>query len=323
MPYLPRIMERLNENPLLLDAAYNACNICPRRCGINRNAGHKGFCRTGCGLEVAWAGVHGGEEPCLAGASGVGNFFFSGCNMACVYCQNHQISQGDVARLSMSEEAFVQKALFFQEQSVRAIGLVSGGHQAPALCLALAAARRKGLEIPVIYNTNAYETVESLKTLEGLVDIYLPDIRYSCDDAALKYSMAPGYTEISRNAILEMYRQVGPVSPDPATGLVDRGLWVRHLVLPNSLAGTWESLCFLALELSPRIGLSVMSQYNPLHRAGGFEEIARTITQKEYEQAVDMAVSLGFENILTQEIDGAAHNAVPDFSDPALPFKSF
>ncbi len=323
MPYLPRIMERLNEKCVSPDPAYDACNICPRLCGVNRNAGQKGFCQTGAGLEVAWAGVHGGEEPCLAGTSGVGNFFFSRCNMSCVYCQNFQISQGDIARQPMSEKAFVQKALFFQEQSVRAIGLVSAGHQAPALCRALKAAKNAGLNIPVIYNTNAYETVETLKSLTGLVDIYLPDIRYSCDDAAVKYSNAPGYTAISRNAILEMYCQVGPVRPDPDTGLIDRGLWVRHLVLPNRLAGTWESLCFLALELSPRIGLSIMSQYNPLHRAGSFEALARTITAREYEEAVDMALSLGFENLLTQDLEGSARNAVPDFADFLKPFKGF
>ncbi|MBU2490193.1 MAG: radical SAM protein [Proteobacteria bacterium] len=298
------------------------CRVCPRNCGVDRRAGEKGFCGLDDRIHLAWAGRHHGEEPCFSGTGGVANLFFTSCNLACVYCQNHQISQGGVGGVVSAGE-FADLALSLEGQGAHFLGLVTPSPQVFAIAPALELARARGLSLPVICNTSAYDSPEALRRLDGLVDVYLPDVKYADDALSLRYSNAPGYVEASRAAILEMHRQVGDMVLDPETGLARRGLWVRHLVLPGGAAGTWENLCFLALEVSPRLGLSIMAQYAPLHRAGLFPEIARPVTAREYEEAVTMARDLGFAHILVQDLESSPENAVPDFTDKERPFTNF
>ncbi|MBI9075412.1 MAG: radical SAM protein [Desulfatibacillum sp.] len=308
---------------MLKNSPLNPCQVCPRKCGLDRTDGQTGFCGLDHRMHISWAGLHGGEEPVFSGPRGVANFFFTSCNLACLYCQNFQISQQGMADTVFSARDFAEKALELEAEGASFLGLVSPSHQVPQIREALTAAKTAGITLPVLYNSSAYDSVDMLKSLEGLVDVYLPDLKYSSDVMAEKYSEAPGYVEASRNAILEMYRQVGDMDIDPVTGLARRGLWVRLLVLPGNISGLWESLCFLALEVSTGIGLSLMSQYSPLHRAGEFPEINRAILEEEYKQAVDMARDLGFDLVLTQDPEESPENAVPDFSNKKQPFASF
>ena len=299
------------------------CRVCPRNCGVDRTKGEAGFCGLDDKIHVSWAGLHFGEEPCLTGTGGVGNFFFTSCNLACVYCQNWQISHERAPDHLTSPSDFAKVALELEAEGAHFIGLVSPSHQVPQIREALLEARKQGLKIPYVYNSSGYDTVESLKSLDGLISVYLPDLKYADDAVALRLSKAENYVETARNAIMEMHRQAGDIRLDPETGLAVKGLWVRHLVLPGGLAGTWESLCFLAFEVSRKIGISMMSQYDPLFRAGRYPEINRRITAAEYDAALDMAHSLGFAEILSQDLKESPENAVPDFSDEIVPFKTF
>ena len=306
-----------------LKSQLSPCNACPRKCSVDRMNGQTGFCGLDHRIHISWAGLHFGEEPCFSGRGGVGNIFFSSCNMACVYCQNFQISRDGVGDRVYSVEEFAETALDLQSRGVDFLGLVSPSHQAPQIREGLVEAKKQGLTIPVLYNSSGYDSVEQLKAFEGLVDCYLPDLRYSDDVMAEKYSKAPGYVEASRNAVQEMHRQAGEMKIDPETGLAEKGVWARVLVLPNDVGGVWETMCFLALEISPHIGLSVMAQYSPLHEAEAYPEIARPVSREEYDRAVDMARDLGFSSILVQDLESSRSNAVPDFTDSEKPFASF
>ncbi len=306
-----------------MDDPLAPCRVCPRECGVDRRAGETGFCGLDDALHVAWAGPHFGEEPCLSGTRGVGNVFFSGCNLACVYCQNHQISHQRVGDRVMDREEFADLALDLEARGVHFLGLVTPSPQAPLVREALAHAKSRGLSLPVVYNTSAYDSVERLRAFDGLVDVYLPDLKYAEDAKAARYSGVEDYVGPARNAVLEMYRQAGDMEFDPETGLARRGVWARHLVLPGGIAGTWETLCFLAFELSTRIGLSVMAQYSPLCEAADYPELARSLEPEEYEEAVAMARDLGFVHLLCQDLRDAPDNAVPDFSDEDRPFRRF
>jgi len=270
-----------------------------------------GFCGIPSGIILSSAQRHYGEEPIFS-KEGVGNFFFTSCNMSCIYCQNYQISQTHKGQ-AIHESTFIDRMFLFQEQNCAFIGLVSPSHQSPWIRKAVKKANRLGLNTPIIYNSSAYDDIEQLKKWEGLIDVYLPDIRYSNNDNAYRYSGVSDYVEISRDAISEMYRQVGNPKLDDIDTIIS-GLWVRHLILPNGLSGSWESLCFLALELSPKIGVSLMAQYNPLYQAAQFPELSRFITQKEYNDVIDMANSLGFEWVLYQDLETSPHHYVPDFN---------
>jgi len=285
------------------------CHICPRRCPITSTK--KGFCNIPDGIVLSSAQAHFGEEPIFS-KNGVGNFFFTSCNMSCVYCQNFQISQINQGQ-SINESVFIERMFAFQAQKCAYIGLVSPSHQSPWIRKAVKKAIHDGFNTPIIYNSSAYDDIEQLKKWDGLIDIYLPDIRYSDNCLAHRYSGVSKYVEISRDAISEMYRQVGNPKLDSNDEIIS-GLWVRHLVLPNGLSGSWESLCFLSLELSQKIGLSLMAQYNPLYHANQYPELSRCITQKEYDDVVKMVHSLGFERVLFQNVESSPENYVPDFN---------
>lgn len=298
-------------------ALYRDCTVCPHACGVDRTREGRGVCGQSDRLIVGASVRHFGEEPPFTGTRGVGNIFVTSCNLRCDYCQNFQISQENLGK----EYAFTQVAeqmLGLQRQGAHFIGWVSPSHVVPGLLKSLVLARERGLHLPIIYNSNGYDALPTLKLLDGVVDIYLPDLKYAANDVARDFSHIKNYVDHSRAAVLEMHRQVGPLTLD-ASGLAERGLLVRHLVLPNETAGTWETLCFIALELSPRVPVSLMSQYQPVHKAGKDSRISRRIYSEEYEVVLKMARDLGIETVFSQDLEDELHN-LPDFRETENPF---
>ena len=298
---------------------YRSCRVCPHACDVNRTEGGTGFCGQLDTLHISSSVQHFGEEPPLVGSNGVGNLFVTACNMRCDYCQNYQISQEwSTGKSEFTTQESYEKAatamLRLQEQGVHFIGWVSPSHVVPGLLKSLALAREKGLRLPIVYNSNSYDAIETLKLLDGIVDIYLPDLKYANNETARELSHIKEYPEFSRQAVLEMFRQVGPLLINEQ-GIAERGVLVRHLVLPEQMTATWETLCFVALELSSSVPLSLMSQYRPVHKA----TLDRRITTDEYEQAIAWAKELGFESLFLQPLESKVHN-LPDFSSPDNPF---
>ena len=304
-----------------LEARLESCDICPRECGVNRLAGEPGFCHSGRLPIVSAVCSHHGEEPAISGSKGSGTIFFGNCNMRCVYCQNHQISQNwkKQAHREMDFHVLAERMLYLQDElGCHNINFVSPSHSAPQLVRAVLEAVPMGLRLPLVYNTSGYDSLKSLKELEGIISIYLPDLRYASDKWAKKLSQAPDYVTHSRAAIKEMYRQVGGLVVDEA-GLAERGLIVRHLILPNRLAGSRESLTWLAEEVSPEVTVSIMSQYFPSHRAKKIPSLSRTITEPEYAEVIELLDRLGLENGWVQEM-GASDSYLPDFERQGHPF---
>lgn len=268
-------------------ARLEACNICPRCCGVNRLQDERGFCRTGRLARVASYTPHFGEEAPLVGRSGSGTIFFCGCNLACVFCQNYDISQQNLGRV-VSAETLARMMLALQDSGCHNINFVTPTHVVPQILEALVPAREEGLHVPLVYNSSGYDSVQTLRLLEGVFDIYMPDAKYGSDEPALKYSNAPGYTGIMKAAIREMHRQVGDLALDE-DGVAVRGLLVRHLVMPEGAAGTAEVVRFLSQEISPNTYLNVMAQYRPEYNASRFPELDRPITGREYADALRLA----------------------------------
>lgn len=290
----------------------SGCDFCPRRCPVDREAGELGTCGCPALPRVASTMLHKWEEPCLSGTRGSGAVFFGGCNLKCVFCQNHDISARPVGQPYAASDL---ADLFVAQQALGAhnVNLVSPTQYSGPISRALELARNRGLTVPVVYNCNGYETVEGLSRLEDLVDIYLPDLKYSDDALARRYSGAPGYFEAAAKALAEMNRQVGETSFD-REGLMKSGLLVRHLVLPGQAADSAKLLRWLAANL-PGVHLSLMAQYTPVHLAGHFPELARQITPGEYEPLLDLCDELGLELGYRQELDAASEDFIPDF-DP-------
>jgi putative pyruvate formate lyase activating enzyme len=288
-----------------IEAAYElleSCHVCPRECGVNRLKNDKlGFCRSGLNPVISSVSPHHGEEPPLSGTKGSGTIFFTNCNLRCLYCQNYPISQmGNGAERTPGELAC--QMFWLQEQGCHNLNLVTPTHFMPQILKALGIARDRGFNLPIVYNTSGYEAVESLRLLDGIVDIYLPDMRYSDDKAALKYSIAPHYPEVNRAAVKEMYRQVGNLVLDE-NGIAKRGIIVRHLVLPNGLSGTESIMKFLAQEISKDVYISLMSQYFPAYKANEHKELSRRTTAAEYDDACRIMEKYGLENGWLQEFD--------------------
>jgi putative pyruvate formate lyase activating enzyme len=279
-----------------------ACRVCPRECGVNRLKNDKlGFCRSGLNPVVASAGAHHGEEPPLSGSRGSGTIFLANCNLKCVYCQNYPISQlGNGAERTPGELAC--QMLWLQEQGCHNLNLVTPTHFMPQIVKAWGIARERGFTLPMVYNTSGYDSVEALRLLDGIVDIYLPDMRYSDNRVAMRYSIAPHYVEVNRAAVREMYRQVGNLELDEH-GIAKRGLIIRHLVLPGGLSGTEGVMKFLAEEISKDVYISLMSQYFPAYKAAEFKELSRRTTIDEYEDACRIMESYGLENGWVQELE--------------------
>ncbi len=304
-----------------LEGRLASCDICPRECRVSRLEGELGFCHSAYLPVVAAVCAHHGEESALSGSNGSGTIFFGNCNMRCVYCQNYQISQ-DWKRQQSKEvdyHTLAENMLYLQDElGCHNINLVSPSHFVPQLVRAVLEAVPMGLKIPLVYNTNSFDSVKTLKELDGIINIYLPDLRYASDIWAKKFSQAPGYVVQAREAIKEMYRQVGELVVDEF-GLAQRGLIVRHLILPNGLAGSEDSLTWLADEISSMVTVSIMAQYSPQHRARRTPLLARTISVSEYAAVLKLLAKVGLENGWVQEM-GASENYLPDFEREGHPF---
>ncbi|WP_084218899.1 radical SAM protein [Syntrophorhabdus aromaticivorans] len=296
-------------------ALLTGCELCPRRCGVDRRRGQTGFCGVGNEIIVAYHGAHFGEEPPISGTKGSGNIFFSSCNLRCLYCQNYQISHA-VRGQRLTTESLVETFLALQGQGLHNINLVSPTPYAPFIGEAIEAAKNKGVSIPFVYNTHAYENEETLKILDGLIDIYLPDFKYWNSGVAGRLSGAPDYPETARRAILEMKRQVGHLVIEQ--GIATRGLLIRHLVLPSNLAGSRQVLSWIGEYLGHETHVSLMAQYNPLYKASRHPMLRRRIKEKEYDRLIDFLVDMGFEHVFIQEPESSSV-LVPDF-ERAEPF---
>ena len=267
------------------------CDVCPQQCGVDRLSGELGICKTGALARVSSYGPHLGEERPISGQKGSGTIFFARCNLRCVYCQNADISQLGFGREVRADDlAFIMLEL--QEMGCHNINLVSPSHVVPQILNAVWIAARQGLRIPLVYNTGGYDSLDMLNLLDGIVDIYMPDMKYSSSAAAKKYSQVKDYPQINQRAVLEMQRQVGDLQIDES-GVANRGLLVRHLVLPNNLAGSEMVLDFLAENVSKNVYLNIMAQYHPAYLAGEYLELDRRVRPQEYRQAVEYARSLG------------------------------
>jgi putative pyruvate formate lyase activating enzyme len=296
------------------------CDICPRSCQVNRIENMQGFCRSGRLVSVSSYCDHHGEEPVLSGTAGSGTIFFNNCNLRCKYCQNHQISQGsDNHSQTLSSQELAAIMLHLQDDlRCHNINLVSPSHYVPQIVEALCYAVPGGLHIPLIYNTNGYDAMETLKMLDGIIDIYLPDIKYASDLQAGSLSNCSNYVELSRQAIKEMYRQAGNLVTD-GSGIAQSGLIVRHLILPNDVAGSADSLRWLANAISNDVTVSIMAQYHPCFLAWQDPVIARKITSTEYAMVVEILQELDLENGWLQELD-SSESYLPDFKRQGHPF---
>lgn len=298
------------------------CRLCPRDCQVPRLQGALGHCRTGPGAPVASATAHFGEEPEISGTRGSGTVFFTGCSLRCLYCQNHQISQGtDMARKDPSSPgdlARIYRSL--QDRGVHNLNWVTPSHVVPWALEGLLEAASLGVDLPLVYNTSGYDALATLQVLEGVVDVYLADLRYGDDEAATICSGAPDYVPASRAAIREMARQVGTENSLGPDGLLRRGLVIRLLVLPNDLASIRDSLAFLKAELGTGVRIALMAQYFPAHRAAEEPLLSRPVSAGEYWRAVEWADRMGFHNVLVQEFE-AQRFYRPDFQRPQEPFE--
>lgn len=296
--------------------AYTKCELCPRGCQVNREAEQTGVCRVSSKLKVARAALHFWEETCISGTKGSGAVFFGGCSMHCVFCQNHEIANGTVGK-EIERERLSDIFLELQEQGANNINLVTPGHYVPDIVWAVERARKQGLRLPIVYNTSSYEKVDTLKQLEGIVDVYLPDFKYWEPQTAQRYSKAPDYPEVARAAIAEMVRQQ-PVAefvydPEQEVDLIQRGVIVRQLLLPGQLKDAKRIVKYLHETYENQIYLSLMSQYTPLAHVEKYPELNRKVDRRTYERYIDYAIELGVENGFIQEEDVAEESFIPRF----------
>ncbi|MEW6178560.1 MAG: radical SAM protein [Chloroflexota bacterium] len=272
-----------------------ACDVCPLKCGVNRLEGQTGVCKTGLKAQVSSFGAHLGEEKPLRGWGGSGTIFFARCNLRCVFCQNFEISQmGEGSEVEPEELAEIMLTL--QQTGCHNINLVSPTHVVPQIIAAVFIAAKAGLRLPLVYNSGGYDSLEMLALLDGVVDIYMPDMKYGDDETARRYSKVPNYVAVNRAAVREMHRQVGDLQVDER-GIAQRGVLVRHLVLPNQLAGSEKVLQFLVEEISKNVYLNLMDQYYPAYRSSAYPELNRPITSQEYQQVVELAHRLGLNRL--------------------------
>ena len=309
-----------------LEKLLNSCTVCPLDCGNNRIENELARCYSGKLPIVSSYTAHFGEEPALVGTGGAGNIFFGNCNLRCVYCQNYQISQAHKEQIKneVTHERLAEMMLELQARACHNINFVSPTHFVPQMARSILLAASQGLHLPIVYNTNAYDSVEVLKLLDGIVDVYLPDLKYAENEAGYEYSKVRNYTDHARRAIAEMYRQMGDSLVFGHEGLLKRGLVIRLLVLPNDLAGVRESLKWIRDSLSPRVAVSMMAQYYAANRAATnarYTLLSRRITESEWLRALSLLDELGMEEGWMQEYDAASHYYRPDFTDRETPFK--
>ena len=295
-----------------IDKLMRDCTLCPRRCHADRRSGSPGFCGQSAEITAARAALHFWEEPCISGSCGSGTVFFSGCSLQCVYCQNRQIALGKTGR-SISPERLAEIFLELQEKKAANINLVTAGHFLPQTAYSLELAKRRGLTLPIVYNTGSYEEVSSLRLLEGLVDIYLPDLKYRSPELSAKYSNAPDYFEKASAAIEEMVRQTGTPLFDPDTGLMKRGVIVRHLLLPGQSKDSKQILRYLHSTYKNDIYVSIMNHFTPLANADLPQELNRRVTTQEYEKILSFGERIGIEQGFYQEGETAEESFIPPF----------
>lgn len=290
---------------------YENCLLCPRKCGINRAAGQTGVCGVSAEIRVARAALHYWEEPCISGEKGSGAVFFSGCSLHCVFCQNREISDGKVGKI-ISKERLRDIFLELKAKGANNINLVTPGQYIPDIVWAVNDAKSRGMKLPIIYNTSGYENVTELKLLEGIVDVYLPDFKYMDSTLSARYSRAKDYPSVAKQALSEMVRQQPDVVIDDATGLIQKGVIVRQLLLPGHVNDAKAVLKYLYDTYHDHVYISMMSQFTPI-ALKDYPEINRTVTRREYERLVDYALEIGITNAFIQEGDVAKDSFIPAF----------
>lgn len=289
----------------------SSCTLCPRKCGTDRLSGKISFCGSDNRIKIARSALHFWEEPCISGKNGSGTVFFSGCNMKCIFCQNHIISTGGKGR-EVSVRELSDEFLRLQDMGAHNINLVTPTHYVPHIISALDIAKERGLTLPVAYNCGGYENVETIKLLRGYVDIYMPDIKYFSDKYALEYSKAPDYFRYAAEALEEMVSQVGtPIFDND--GIMKKGVIVRHLMLPGLLFDTKKIMDYLARQYGNNIYISLMSQYTPMPAVASHKNLSRRLTKAHYESMVDYIELLGLENVFVQDIASATESFIPEF----------
>ena len=295
----------------------NECTLCPRNCKVNRNEEKNGFCRTGKNVKVALCSLHYYEEPSISGEAGSGTVFFTGCNLRCVFCQNYKVSQ-ELEGKEITIEELANEFLALQEKGANNINLVTGFMYVPHIIEALKIAKEKGLKVPVVYNSSGYESTETLKLLEGFVDVYLPDLKYYYDDLGKKFSGVDNYFEKATEAIYEMYRQVGSPEFDE-NGMIKRGLIIRHLVLPNNIDNSKKVLKWIKDNIDDDVYVSVMAQYFPTHKAKDNKELKldRKISKEEYDEIENYVFELDLNGYMQDYDEGDESKYVPNFEQNA------
>lgn len=299
-----------------LQTMLKECHLCPRNCGVDRLAGQKGFCGVDAGIMVARAALHMWEEPCISGKEGSGAVFFSGCSLGCAFCQNRTISKGQSGKV-ITVEHLAELFLDLQAQKANNINLVTAGHFLPQVREALILAKEQGLTIPVVYNSSGYEKAEMLRYLEGLVDIYLPDLKYLEADLARKYSHAKDYPEVAMKALEEMVRQVRTPEFDER-GMMKKGVIVRHLLLPGHVRNSKKVLEYLYGTYGDQIYISLMNQYTPMPAMKDDPQLSRKVTDREYDRLLDHAISFGVTNCFIQEGETAKESFIPEFNGEGI-----
>ncbi len=290
---------------------YENCLLCPRKCGINRRTGQTGVCGVSSEIKVARAALHYWEEPCISGKRGSGAVFFSGCSLHCVFCQNREISDGKEGKV-ISKERLSDIFMELADKGANNINLVTPGQYIPDIVWAVNDAKSRGMKLPIIYNTSGYENVTELKLLEGIVDVYLPDFKYMDSTLSARYSRAKDYPSIAKQALSEMVRQQPDVVIDNATGLIQKGVIVRQLLLPGHVNDAKAVLKYLYDTYHDHVYISMMSQFTPI-ALKDYPEINRTVTRREYERLVDYALEIGITNAFIQEGDVAKDSFIPAF----------
>ncbi|HRM98905.1 MAG TPA: 4Fe-4S cluster-binding domain-containing protein [Agathobacter rectalis] len=290
---------------------YENCLLCPRKCGINRSTGQTGVCGVSSEIKVARAALHYWEEPCISGKRGSGAVFFSGCSLHCVFCQNREISDGKAGKL-ISKERLSDIFMELADKGANNINLVTPGQYIPDIVWAVNDAKSRGMKLPIIYNTSGYENVTELKLLEGIVDVYLPDFKYMDSTLSARYSRAKDYPSVAKQALSEMVRQQPDVVIDDSTGLIQKGVIVRQLLLPGHVNDAKAVLKYLYDTYHDHVYISMMSQFTPI-ALKDYPEINRTVTRREYERLVDYALEIGITNAFIQEGDVAKDSFIPAF----------
>ena len=291
------------------------CRLCPRNCGVDRTSGnsHTGFCGQGSDINLARAALHFWEEPCISGTTGSGAVFFCGCNLRCVFCQNSDLANSKIG-MSVSAERLSEIFLELQEQKAANINLITAGHFVPQVAHAIACAKDNGLTIPIVYNTGSYEYADTLKMLDGLIDIYLPDLKYMDSELGKRFSHTADYFDVATKAIKEMFSQVGtPVFTDDTNPLMKKGVIVRHLVLPNHTKDSCNILDYLYKTYGDEIFISIMNQYTPMPAVDctQFPELTHTLTKRAYEKVINHAIDIGITNAFVQEGETFKDSFIP------------